>query len=229
MTWLTALHRPERANPRHALSASLPGTLAVLRADAAKQVDRDIAWRAATGSLLPAQRRLRMVSVACTGDRVTKSTPMRAARASSSASWQDAASQRRPGTAASGARRRAAPPSGASRPPGSRPATPAGPLSISCALPGAQTLDIHGQVAVLRVEHVRRAQLDQARTGGQGGTHATQHLSGLQTFRSDQVGIGEARRRDDGLVGGGDGSRAVRARSPRPAVGLGAVRLAGEG
>ena len=71
-------------------------------------------------------------------------------------------------------------------------------------LAGTQTDHVHRQVAVLRAVHVRRAQLDQAHTVGNGGLNALQQFLALQLVRGDQVLRRQACGAHNRLIGCGE-------------------------
>lgn len=104
------------------------------------------------------------------------------------------------------------------------------PLEHQLRLAGAQSLHIDGQVAVLRIEHVRRTQLNQAYALGQGTADAGQQLARRQAIRGDQVALGQARGGDYGFVGGGElVVQQLPLAGPGQRLTLGTMRLATEG
>ena len=95
---------------------------------------------------------------------------------------------------------------------------------------GAEALDIAGQVAVLGIEVVRRAQLDQADAAVQRPVQAIEQFRGGQLAGGDEVALGQPRRLDDGPVGRREvvvGQLARR--DPGQGLAFGAMGVAGEG
>ena len=104
------------------------------------------------------------------------------------------------------------------------------PLEHQLGATGAEALDVTRQVTVLRIEVIRRAQLDQADAAVQRPMQPIEQFRGGQLTRRDEVALRQPRRLDDGSIGRREVIAGEFARGdPGQRLAFGAMGVAGEG